>query len=259
MEVGAGINFAIIAKFISCGSSATSRPFNCPSRFIKRLPPPHFQSHYLPLSRPCREPPPCPEFALRRLCHHLHTTAPSPSPTSPESPLPEPPIVGAAAAIASHFRCRRCLSLLSSLASYSPLRTEVHCRHAPTPLASSPALHRALLCLCRTPESLAMVRTRGGHRYRPRVQFSTPERDGTGISRAAVDHSPDQVAETPPALAPASMSEEAQASEPPHRRYQTRVGPRAPSLVHPRPRRRAPPSKHARTSSPGESSWSRPE
>ena len=104
-----------------------------------------------------------------------------------------------------------------------------------------------------------MVRTRGGHRYRPRVRFSTPERDGAGTSRAADAHSPDQVAKTPHALAPASILEEAQASEPPSRRYQTRVGPRAPSLVHPRLHRRAPPSKRARTSGPGESSQSRPE
>ena len=102
-----------------------------------------------------------------------------------------------------------------------------------------------------------MVRTRGGHRYRPRVKFSTPERDGAGTSRAATAHSPDQVAETPPALAPASMSKEAQASEPPPRRYQTRVGPWAPSPIHPRPHRRAPSSKRARISSPGESSRSR--
>ena len=104
-----------------------------------------------------------------------------------------------------------------------------------------------------------MVRTRGGHRYRPRVRFSTPERDGAGTSRAADAHSPDQAAETPPTLAPAAISEEAQAPEPPSRRYQTKVGPRAPSPVHPRPRRRAPPSKLARTSGPGESSRSRPE
>ena len=104
-----------------------------------------------------------------------------------------------------------------------------------------------------------MVRTRGGHRYRPRVQFNTLERDGSGISRAAASHSPDQVVETPPSFAPASMSGEAQASKPPSRRYQTRVGPRAPSPVHPRSRRRAPPSKRARTSGPGKSSRSRPE
>ena len=59
--------------------------------------------------------------------------------------------------------------------------------------------------------------------------------------------------------APASILEEAQASEPPSRRYQTRVGPRPPSPVHPRPPRRALPSKLARTSGPGESSLSRPE
>ena len=104
-----------------------------------------------------------------------------------------------------------------------------------------------------------MVRTRGGHRYRPRVRFSTPERDGAGTSRAADAHSPDQDAETPPTLAPAAISEEAQAPEPPSRRYQTRVGPRDPSPVHPRPRRRASPSKRARTSGLGESSRSRPE
>ena len=104
-----------------------------------------------------------------------------------------------------------------------------------------------------------MVRTRGGHHYRPRIRFSTPERDGAGTSRAANAHSPDQVAETPPSLAPASMPDEAKASEPPSRRYQTRVGPRAPSPEHPRPRRRAPPSKRARTLGLGESSRSRPE
>ena len=104
-----------------------------------------------------------------------------------------------------------------------------------------------------------MVPTHGAHRYRTRVQFSTPERDSAGTSRAANAHSPDQVGETAPALVPASISEEAHASEPSSRQYQTRVGPRAPSPVHPRPRRRAPPSKRAWTSGPGESSRSRPE
>ena len=95
-----------------------------------------------------------------------------------------------------------------------------------------------------------MVCTRGSHRYRPKVRFSTLERDGAGTSKAA---------ETPPTLAPAAILEEAQALEPPSRRYQTRVGPPAPSLVHPRPHRWAPPSKPARTSGLGESSRSRPE
>ena len=99
-----------------------------------------------------------------------------------------------------------------------------------------------------------MVHTRGAHRYKPRVQFNTPDRDGAGTSRAVAAHSPDQVTETPPALAPASILEEAQASEPPFWRYETRVGPRAPSPLHLRPRRRAPPSKRAKTSGSGESS-----
>ena len=136
------------------------------------------------------------------------------------------------------------------------LRTR-HCRRGPL-LPSAPQ-SLVVASIPAVPESSAMVRTRGGHRYRPRVRFSTPERDGAGTSRAADAHSPDQVAETPLALAPASISEEAQAPEAPYRRYQTRVGPRAPSPVHPRPRRRAPPSKRARTSGPSESSRSRPE
>ena len=103
-----------------------------------------------------------------------------------------------------------------------------------------------------------MVCTRGGHRYRLRVRISTPERDDAGTSKAADAHSLKQVVQTPSALAPIAISEEAQASEPPSRRYQTRVGPWAPSPVHPRPCRRAPPSKRARTSGPGESSTSRP-
>ena len=57
-----------------------------------------------------------------------------------------------------------------------------------------------------------MVRTRGGHRYRPRVRFNTAKRNGAGTSRAVDAHSPDQVVETPPALTPASMSEDLQDS-----------------------------------------------
>ena len=85
-----------------------------------------------------------------------------------------------------------------------------------------------------------MVRTRRGHRYRPRVQTSTPARDGAGTSRAAAGHSPAQDAEASPALAPdaavmqcqasAAIPKEAQGPEPPSRRYYTRVGPRPPLL-----------------------------
>ena len=92
-----------------------------------------------------------------------------------------------------------------------------------------------------------MVRTRGGSRLRPRVRFSTPEREEQAPVPAPI---PDPV----PAQVPEAVPEE------PHRfrRYQTRMGPRAPSLVPQRRSRRARPSKRARTSGPGESSSSRP-
>ena len=59
--------------------------------------------------------------------------------------------------------------------------------------------------------------------------------------------------------ASAEIPEEPQGAVPPSRRYNTRVGPRPPFPVHPRPPPRAPPSKLARTSGPGETSSSRPE
>ena len=74
-----------------------------------------------------------------------------------------------------------------------------------------------------------------------------------GTSGAAGAHSPDLPAQ--PALASAAMPEEPQG----FRRYQTRMGARAPSPVPQRQRRRARPSKRAQTSGPGESSRSRPE
>ena len=86
----------------------------------------------------------------------------------------------------------------------------------------------------------AMVRTRGGSRLRPRVRFSIPEQE----EQAPV-----------PALVPESVLEEPQG----FRRYQTRMGPRAPSPVPQRRSRRARPSKRARTSGPGEFSSSRPQ
>ena len=72
-----------------------------------------------------------------------------------------------------------------------------------------------------------MVRTRGGYRYRPKVRFSTPEMEKADTSRAADANSLDLPAVTQPALAPAAIPEEPQA----FRLYQTRMGPRAPSLV----------------------------
>ena len=88
-----------------------------------------------------------------------------------------------------------------------------------------------------------MVRTRGGSRLRPRVRFSTPEREAS----APV-----------PAPAPSPVSEAVPEESPGFRRYQTRMGPRAPSPVPRRRVRRARPSKWARISSQGESSSSRP-
>ena len=84
-----------------------------------------------------------------------------------------------------------------------------------------------------------MVRTRGGSRVRPWVRFSTPEREAAAPVPSPV---PEVVPDKPLGF----------------RRYQTRMGPRAPSPVPRRRARRARPSKRARTSGPGESSSSRP-
>ena len=88
-----------------------------------------------------------------------------------------------------------------------------------------------------------MVRTRGGSRVRPRVRFSTPEREA---------------AAPVPALVPAPIPEAVPDEPLGFRRYQTWMGPRAPSPVPRRRAKRARPSKQARTSGPSESSSSRP-
>ena len=89
-----------------------------------------------------------------------------------------------------------------------------------------------------------MVCTRGGSRLRPRVRFSTPKRE----EQAPV-----------PAPVPAPVLEAVPEKPQGFRSYQTRIGPRAPSPVPHRRSRRARPSKRALTSSPGESSSSRPQ
>ena len=88
-----------------------------------------------------------------------------------------------------------------------------------------------------------MVRTRGGSRVRPQVRFSTPEREAAAPVPAPV-----------PSPVPEGVPNEPLG----FRRYQTRMGPRAPSPMPRRRARRARPSKRARTSGPGESSSSRP-
>ena len=90
-----------------------------------------------------------------------------------------------------------------------------------------------------------MVRTRGGSRLRPRVRFSTPEREAP--ARAPV-----------PARVPSPVPEAVPEEPLGFSQYQTRMGPRAPSPVPQRRVRRARPSKQARTLGPGESSSSRP-
>ena len=72
-----------------------------------------------------------------------------------------------------------------------------------------------------------MVRTRGGSRYRPRVRFHTPEMEDLDTSGAAGAHSPDLPAVAQPTLAPKAIPKEPQGFW----RYQTRMGPRAPSPV----------------------------
>ena len=89
-----------------------------------------------------------------------------------------------------------------------------------------------------------MVRTRGGSRLRPRVRFNTPELEEQASVSAPV-----------PALVPEAVPEEPQG----FRRYQTRMGPRAPSQVPQRRSRRVRPSKRACTSGLGESSSTKPE
>ena len=107
-----------------------------------------------------------------------------------------------------------------------------------------------------------MVRTRGGSRVRPRVRFSTPEREAAAPVPALVPELevavPAPVSEPAPAPEPSPVPGAVPDEPLGFRRYQTRVGPRAPSPVPQRRVRRARPSKRARTSGPGESSSSRP-
>ena len=118
-----------------------------------------------------------------------------------------------------------------------------------------------------------MVKTHGRHTFPPKVHHSSHPLAGSSnphsAAAAVVPASTAAAAAMPAPTAaqgsPAVGSSSALASShppavaaPPSRRYHTRVGPVPPSPPHPRPSRRAPPSKRARTSGPGESSNSRP-
>ena len=102
-----------------------------------------------------------------------------------------------------------------------------------------------------------MVRTRGGSRVRPRVRFSTPEREAAA-SVPAPEPVPAPVPAPEPVPEPSPVPEAVPDEPLGFRSYQTRMGPRAPSPVPQRRARRARPSKRARTSGPDESSSSRP-
>ena len=91
----------------------------------------------------------------------------------------------------------------------------------------------------------SMVCIRGGSRLLPRFRFSTPEREAPAPAPV-------------PAPVPSPVLEAVPEEPQGFRRYQTRMGPRAPSPVPQRRVTRARPSKQARTSGPGESSSSRP-
>ena len=99
----------------------------------------------------------------------------------------------------------------------------------------------------------SMVKTHGGSAFRPRVRRSSPP-PAYGSSAA-----PPAATVAAPAAAQGSAIVGSSAAAPAPRRYHTRVGPTPPSPPYPRPSRRAPPSKRARTSGPGESSSSRPQ
>ena len=98
-----------------------------------------------------------------------------------------------------------------------------------------------------------MVRTRGGSRLRPRVRFSTPDREASAPAPR-----PAPTAAPVPAPVPSPVPEAVPDEPLGFRRYQTRMGPWAPSPVPRRRVRRARPSKRARTLGPGESSSARP-
>ena len=106
-----------------------------------------------------------------------------------------------------------------------------------------------------------MVRTRGGLRFQLKVRLSTPAGADTPYPEVAAAAVPSpasaDVAAVVLNLAADGATVGTQAADPPSRKYNTRVGPVPPSPEHPRPPRRAPPSKRAQTSGPRESSRSK--
>ena len=128
-----------------------------------------------------------------------------------------------------------------------------------------------------------MAKTRGAHTFRPRVHQgpspldTSPSPPSAGSSAAGIASAGPTAAVGPSATAGASLSaaagtgpsapaattptigdaEGSSSVAPAQRRYHTRVGPTPPAPSHPRPARRALPTKRARTSGSGELSTSR--
>ena len=101
-----------------------------------------------------------------------------------------------------------------------------------------------------------MVKTRNAYAFRPKVRSpAAPPTATAAVSPAALATAATSFATATTQGSPA-MGSSSDASG--LRRYHTRVGPTAHALSHLRPFRRAPSSKRARTSGPGESSRSRP-
>ena len=123
-----------------------------------------------------------------------------------------------------------------------------------------------------------MAMTRGAHSFRPQVRqgptpptagpspttadpatagFAAADSAAAGPSTAAAGPCPSAPNACPTAAPAAGDVEGSSFMAPAQRRYHTRAGPTPPAPSHPRPTQRAPPTKRAQTSGPGESSTSR--
>ena len=143
------------------------------------------------------------------------------------------------------------------------------CKISPTPLfifflpLHLPATFRFLYAI-----NFSRFLSLRGHTFWPKVRHSSPPSASSSNPHSVVATAADPVSTTAAAVDPISTAATAMpapaSSHPPGSaasvpmRYNTRVSLAPPSLPHPRPSWRAPPSKRARTSGPGESSSSRP-
>ena len=140
-----GMQFAIIAKFLPCSSSASGEAFQLPNSFIKSPSPPppsllifiQFLSNLL-LSCPKAECPlPCPAFLPCTAAAHL------------SSPLPVSPLPYLSAATRPCRRQHPCTPPSPTVSLSCPFRTRQ--------FALATRCRRTLLCLLPTPASLPHV------------------------------------------------------------------------------------------------------